>query len=230
MAEPIAVCIEDLNAPDPDDRFMRCVAIPGAAPGLGLAGDGVLQWETSKPSGCQLCVSLDDRLVLLRPIDAEPVRVRRAGRSLDVPFGKPVVLLDQDEIEVGGRRLRLHVHGQATSVHAPTPFRARARSAAAALAAAVALGGAATGCDEAQKKSDDIEVRDQPPTVGPPEAADASTQEAGTAATATTTATSSASAPTSAASTTTTRSAGPPPIEVRSKPPLVAPAPDEPVK
>jgi hypothetical protein len=59
-------------------------------------------------------VSADERLILFRRVGGGPVRVRREHRSLDVPEAKPVVLLDQDRIDVGGRSLRVHVHGPAT--------------------------------------------------------------------------------------------------------------------
>jgi hypothetical protein len=36
------------------------------------------------------------------------------------PEEKPVVLIDQDRVEVGGRVFRIHVHGLAPRVHAPT--------------------------------------------------------------------------------------------------------------
>lgn len=232
MSEPIAVCIESVNATDPADRFLRCVAVPGGTPGLALAGDGVVLWEASQPSGCELCVSVDGRLLLWRPAGAEPVLVCRAGRSLEVPFEKPVMLLDQDEVEIASRRMRLHVHGRAPAVHPPAALRARAKSTAATLAAAMALGGAAAGCDQlGLGQSDEIEVRDQPPTIGPAEPEDASTPDADAAAFGQTAAD---AAPHASASVTATSSRSSPPIEVRTSPPTAAPperkAPNKPSK
>ena len=54
---------------------------------------------------CELWVSADDRLILYRPEGADAVAVSRAGRSLDVPSGKPVVLIDQDQIDVDSNGL-----------------------------------------------------------------------------------------------------------------------------
>jgi hypothetical protein len=223
MSEPIAVCIEMLDTADPAERFVRCVAVPGGTPGLALAGNGVVLWEAARPSGCELCVSVDGRLLLWRPAEAEPVLVSRAGRSLKVPFEKPVVLLDQDEVDVGARRMRLHVHGPAAAVHPPAPLRARVRSATATLAAAMALGTAATGCDElGLGGKDEIEVRDLPPTVAPEPPEDAAAPDA--AATATNSTTSSAqAAPDASASGATTSTTRGPPIEVRAAPPTVVP-------
>jgi len=36
--------------------------------------------------------------------------------------GKPVVLVDQDQIEIGLQRLRIHIHGEAAVVAAPSPL------------------------------------------------------------------------------------------------------------
>ncbi|MBW2522738.1 MAG: hypothetical protein JRI23_01120 [Deltaproteobacteria bacterium] len=228
MPEPIALCIEYLDATDEGDRYLRCVAIPGGEPGLALAGDGAVLWERPGPKGCELCVSLDGRLLLWRPAGAEPVEVRRAGRSLNVPVEKPVMLLDQDELRIGRRQVRLHVHGPAPSVHPPAPFRARAAGAAATLAAAVALGGAVAGCDQlGLGGGDKIEVRDHPPKVSAPEDVDDTSSGATDTATSADPTTSAETAPpgsasaSSSATATTTGKA--PPIEVRTSPPKVAP-------
>jgi hypothetical protein len=116
--------------------------------------------------------------------------VHRSGRALDVPAGKPVVLIDQDEFEVGAKRLRVHVHGAAPAIAGPSflpvPEKKSGglRSAAAAVALGAALGGAAVvgaGCPQtpAQPRPDDdsqagdageqqdIEVRVAPPSVMP---------------------------------------------------------------
>ncbi len=172
MPLPIALCIEDLEAPRPSERYLRCVAIAGAEPGLGLAPDGTIRWKQETPLACELWVSLDDRLILLRPAGAIEIRVSRAGRSLLAPEGKPVVLRNQDQLELGGRSFRVHVHGRAPTVHppawlepAPAPrpeVHARAaRTAAAALALGAALSMTACGDEE-------LEVRHEPPKVAMP--------------------------------------------------------------
>jgi hypothetical protein len=117
-------------------------------------------WKTGDDIACELWVSGDDRLILFRPTGAAPVRVERRKRSLDVPCDKPVVLLDQDVVQVGDRVLRVHVHGAATTVRAPSPLPVRKPSTASRVAAVVALGAAVAGCNKNQ-----IEVRDMPPAV-----------------------------------------------------------------
>ena len=159
MPQPLALCIEDLSLPTP--RFVRCVAVGGRQPGLRIGLDGEVQWKPSGPIGCELWVSADERLVLLRPSGAPEVEVHRAGRSLVAPCDKPVMLLDGDELTLGGRRLRLHVHGEAPMVAPPAPLPMRSGAAAARAAAVLALGAAVVGCGR------NIEVRDNPPSVEP---------------------------------------------------------------
>lgn len=161
MPQPIALCLEDLGSDSPSERYTRCVAIVGRQPGLGLAHSARIVWKSPGPLACELWVSGDDRLILYRPEGAVQVIVRRATRSLDVPAGKPVVLLDQDELETGGKRMRVHVHGLARTVHAPAPLQ-QDRSQNLQIAAAVALGATVAACG-AQK----VEVRDIPPSVMP---------------------------------------------------------------
>jgi hypothetical protein len=144
---------------------MRCVALPGRQPGLRLDETGQVLWRSDDGVSCELWVSADERLVLYRPEGAPSVSLHRAGRSLNVPCGKPVFVIDKDEVDVGSRHLRIHVHGQAPSIAAPSPLPPRARplSSLAQAATAAAIVGAVTtfGCSE-------IEVRDDPPVVAAP--------------------------------------------------------------
>jgi hypothetical protein len=167
MSEPLAICIEDLEPSSPAVRYLRCVAVPGRRPGLRIDRAGAVLWRSDDDVACELCVSGDDKLILYRPEGAAPVVVRREGRWLDVPAGKPVVLLDRDRVEVGPRRLRVHVHGTARTVAAPSflpvpESRGFGRSVAAAVALGAALG--AAGC--AKKPADERQV----PPVPPPDA------------------------------------------------------------
>jgi hypothetical protein len=161
MIKPLAICIEDLNAPSKASKFLQCVALLGRQPGLRLDETGHALWFSEKAVACELWVSADNRLILYRPDGAPPVQVRRAGRSLDVPFSKPVILLDKDEVDIGARHLRIHIHGETAAVAAPTPLVMKPspfdRLAQTAAAAAV-IGTLATGC---------IEVRETPPVVMP---------------------------------------------------------------
>ncbi len=159
MPLPFAICIEDVRSGEAD-RFVRCVALPGRQPGLRVSTQGTVLWKSSDDVACELWVSGDDRLILYRPTGAAPVEVDRRNRSLDVPFDKPVVLLDQDVVRIGGRVLRVHVHGATTTVRAPSPQPVRKPSTASRVAAVVALGAAVAGCNKNQ-----IEVRDTPPAV-----------------------------------------------------------------
>jgi hypothetical protein len=145
MPQPLAICLEYLDARSPAERYVRCVALPGRQPGLRIDPAGTALWRSDDAVACELWISADDKLILFRPEEAVPVAVRRGGRALDVPCGKPVVLLDQDEFVVGGRRTRVHVHGVAPAVHAPSPLPVADQRSAGGLraaAAAVALGAA----------------------------------------------------------------------------------------
>ena len=152
MPKPIAICLEDAAAGA--DRYLRCVALPGRQPGLRVATSGHVTWRADEPSACELWVSADHKLILFRPEGASAVRLARAGRGLDVPEAKPVVLRGGDQISVGERTLRVHLHGETTTIAAPSPLPAverpgTLRRAAAAVAVGAAVGAAATlapGC------------------------------------------------------------------------------------
>jgi hypothetical protein len=189
MPNPIALCIETLDAGPDRTQFMRCVAIAGRQPGLGLDQAGSVVWQDPQHTTSELWVSADNCLILYRPAGVPPFLVHRAGRSLDVPFGKPVVVVDQDEITIGGIRLRLHVHGLAPVVAAPSPLPPEPSLVGrmARAAAVVALGSvAATGCIDVRDKppeptaqgsetNNPIEVRPQPPAPPVPTTPKAST-------------------------------------------------------
>lgn len=235
MPQPLAICLEDLNPQSPADRYLRCVAVVGRQPGLGLRGDGAVVWKNDARLACELWVSADDRLIAYRREGAPDLIVRRAGRSLQAPTGKPVVLLDQDELVVGGREVRIHVHGVASSVHEPSLLAARSSSAArftAMAAAAVALTAAVPGCNKDKQASapdSSLEVREAPPAVAMPEpevpdasdAADAGTAEQGDASAALSAdaALGTEAAAPDGSATARPKSIKPPPIEVRETPP-----------
>lgn len=163
---PIALCLEDLAPTSRATRYMTCVALQGGQPGLGVGAAGEICWREDKPLACELWVSADDQLILRRPSGAPAVRVERAGRSVDAPFDKPVVLIDQDVFETAGRRLRVHVHGFTQTVAAPAPY--VERSSVGRLAATVAIGVAAVSCHKIEGCTGKvIEVRSAPPEVMP---------------------------------------------------------------
>jgi len=147
------------------------VAVPGRQPGLRLDTGGEALWKSDEDVACELWVSADDRLILYRPQGEAAVTVSRAGRSLDVPYGKPVVLIDQDQIDIGARNLRVHVHGEAPAITAPSVLApqqgtlaglARAAAVAATIGAAAVAGGC--GKDDARAKPP-IDVRENPPSM-----------------------------------------------------------------
>jgi hypothetical protein len=164
MSRPLALCLEDL-ASQTGDRFLQCVAVPGLGRGLRLDAQGAVRWDDDDPPGCALVVSVDEKLVLLRAEGGADASVHRAGRSLRVPAGKPVVLIDQDEVEVAGVRWRVHVHGVAGAVKAPTPFVPSSR--AAGLVGAMATVAALSACEPGCQPTPPIEVRAQVPAVSP---------------------------------------------------------------
>jgi hypothetical protein len=168
MPQPIAICLEDLDESPGRERYIRCVALPGRVPGLAVSQAARIVWKSDDPIACELWVSADERLILLRPDHAPEVRVQRAGRGIGAPFGKPVVLLDQDEFSIQGHSFRVHIHGQTASVHAPTALGSKL-SAATRLAAAVTLGAATIGCPSQPRVPGNtpVEVRDNPPSPMP---------------------------------------------------------------
>lgn len=176
---PLAICLEDLGALSEAERYLCCVAVPGRQPGLGLDDGGEVRWETDRPLACELWVTADSRLALFRRRGGAPVVVSRAGRSLEAPFEQPVILLHEDCLTVGGRRLRVHVHGECDSASPPRFYGAEeggigglVRAAAAALAIGTATLAGAAGCKGDAKAAESnrsrIEVRTKPPDIGPP--------------------------------------------------------------
>lgn len=171
MPEPLAICLEDLDLDPEDDRYLRCVALPGGEPGLCLDAAGGARWQPDGPIYA-IWVSADQRLMISREQDGPgELTVQRAGRSCRLPPGKPVVLLDGDLLLVGARRLRVHNHGEAEVIHPPEPLRGRSLrqmlqgvAAAAALGATVGFAGPVLG-EPARTGGEvqPIEVRARPP-------------------------------------------------------------------
>lgn len=145
MPVPCSLCLEDLVEENPDQQFLRCVALPGRQPGLRLHADGSVGWKTSNAIACEVAVSRDQELLLFRPAGARSVRVCRGGRTLAVPSEKPVVLADGDEIFVAKRHFRVHIHGETTNIIAPTPLILGARVGSA--VAMIAVSAAMLACD-----------------------------------------------------------------------------------
>jgi hypothetical protein len=123
--KPFSICIEEIDRKVKTSRYTKCVALPGRQPGLRLDSHGNILWRSDDEAlanACELWVSADNRLILFRLEGAVPIKVNRAGRSLDVPSSKPVVLINQDQIDISGRSLKVHLHGEAKKVTAPVPL------------------------------------------------------------------------------------------------------------
>lgn len=105
---PIALCLEKLGATE-DERYTRCTARSGREQGLAIGLGGAILWCSPEPAACTLWVSRDQRLMALRPEGAPTVSVVRAGRTLELPADKPVVLRHQDDLVFAGVRYRVHV-------------------------------------------------------------------------------------------------------------------------
>lgn len=179
MPQPIALCLEDLDTIDEARRFLQCTALADGEPGLALDDRGAALWRSAREeAACALVVAADGRLTLHHSAHAAALRLRRSGRELLVGAEHRVVLLDQDELTIGGRRLRLHVHGAAPEGASPAWIRAEpqappgltARSRIA-TATALALGAAigTTGCQgaSAEPPPQPLQVRVRPPRVAP---------------------------------------------------------------
>jgi hypothetical protein len=170
MPDPLEICLEEMQLASDDERYIRCVALPGSAPGLALDRRGAVRWMPERPADYGLWVSADQQLILLRADGTEPVTVRRAGRTMEAPVEKPVVLLDQDLLEIDGHQLRVHVHGATDVVHAPerlsrSTLARAARATAAALALSAAVGAGSAAAERYSTSPPPIEVRSQPPDV-----------------------------------------------------------------
>lgn len=181
MNELLSVCIEHVDSDG--ERFVRCVAMPGRVPGLRLDARGRDLWRSEAGAVCELWRSADGRLVLWRLEGSQPVVVSRAGRSLAVPAAKPVMLLDKDELAIGGRKLRLHLHGTTHVEAAPQPLAVERRRPVFRTAASAVVIGATlvAGAASAQPEPGPIEVREHPPEPydpDPPPGEDASITEA----------------------------------------------------
>jgi hypothetical protein len=173
MPKPLAICIEDMDS-ESETKYMRCVALAGRQPGLRLDEAGRVLWRSDESAACELWVSADERLILYRLEGALPITLHRAGRSLEVPCSKPVVVIDQDRLDMGTRQLRIHVHGEAPAVAAPQALPARSGSLGrlARLATTAAVIGAvvtAGGCTDTKTGvTPTVDVREYPPVPEPP--------------------------------------------------------------
>jgi hypothetical protein len=167
---PIELCLERVRSSSAD-RYVRCTAQVGRAMGLALGVDGRILWREQSGVGCEIWVSADQRLMAWCPPGTPPTTLYRAGRVLQLPRERPVVLRHHDELELAATRFRVHVHGVTNLVHAPAIVRTLARAAAAATLA-LAVGGSA-GCGGLAAPHPDATAADA--TAAPPDARDVPT-------------------------------------------------------
>ena len=174
-AKPLALGIEDLDASSDESRHLVCSAEIGLQPGLGFDACGTVIWQQSESAAAFLCVSADKKLILLRTKGGSPIQLSRSGRSLEVPEGKPVVVIDQDEMTIAHRHFKIHCHGESSETHTPFFYRLAtegkmgilARGAVAAgIALTLSLGG--VSCKDKADTQEKIEVRPRPPVIAPP--------------------------------------------------------------
>ncbi|HQK21234.1 MAG TPA: hypothetical protein PLJ27_27465, partial [Polyangiaceae bacterium] len=157
MVQPIALCIENLDAHTPKDRYVCCVATPGYDIALGLDEKGGVIWREEERLAHELWVSADQQLMLVRRTGRPAIVVTRAGRSLSLPYDKPVVLLDCDRIDVQGVHLRIHIHGETDQVVAPSFWEPeRSAGTVAAIATAVAISASALGCKSSSTSTSEL--------------------------------------------------------------------------
>ncbi|MBI5531882.1 MAG: hypothetical protein HY898_04150 [Deltaproteobacteria bacterium] len=194
--KPIALCLEPVDRRD--EPLTRCVALAGRQPGLRISAEGAVRWRVEDDAGSiELWVTADARLALYRTDGAPCVELHRAKRRLEVPFAKPVILVDGDEVRGASWAYCIHIHGETEQAIAPEPVAAprrprrllRTTAAALAVAAlgsqAAAVEPLATGTSAADAGADaagqlpdageeevvptvPIEIREHPPAPPPP--------------------------------------------------------------
>ncbi len=147
----LAICLEDRNCIEHEERFQACVAMPSGVPGLSISQDARICWRTAEGPSVHLGATGDGRLALFADDGFLPApRVTRAGRVQECPSRRPVILLDGDELGVAGGSWRVHLHGPVEE-SAPTGSPSFVR--AAAVIAGLALSAAsAAGCAPTQEK------------------------------------------------------------------------------
>jgi len=173
LPEPIELCLEELDDASDAEPYVRCVAVAGGCPGLCFSPAGEVLWRLNESALAEIWVSLDGRLMFFRKSLQGQVSLTRVERHLELPLGKPVIMLGGDEITVAGKRFRVHVHGTTAKVRPPERLKLR-RARNLAVAAAIALGVLTADCKRGVKQgatggsTTPIEIRQQPPIIAPP--------------------------------------------------------------
>jgi hypothetical protein len=172
LPDPIEICLEELDDASDAEPYVRCVAVAGGCPGLCFSPTGEVLWRLNETALAEIWVSLDGRLMFFRKSPQGQVSLTRVERHLELPLGKPVIMLGGDEISVAGKHFRVHVHGMTAEVKPPERLKLwRARNLG--IAAAIAIGALAV--------TPFIEIRTHPPAPLPVGSTDAGTDSAASA-------------------------------------------------
>jgi len=140
MQKAISLCLERV-ADSEGERFIRCTARSGRDAGLAIGLDGSILWCSQEPAACDIWVTGDGRLVVVRAATDQTMRLERGRRVLELPEGRAVVVLDEDSLVVQDRRFVVHVHGPTDKILPPQPLRlGRGALVAAAMSLAVGCG------------------------------------------------------------------------------------------
>ena len=145
LPDPIELCLEELDDASDAEPYVRCIAVTGGSPGLCFSPAGEVLWRLNENASAEIWVSLDGRLMLFRKSLQAQVSLTRVERHLELPLGKPVIVLGGDEISVAGKRFRVHVHGTTAEARPPERLKLR-RARNLAVAAAIALGALTADC------------------------------------------------------------------------------------
>ena len=79
LPNPLAICLEDIDAKDLSTRYLTCVALVGKGPGLTVDASGEVSWMGQDSKHVGLWVSGDARLIAHRPSGSPPLGGRVEG-------------------------------------------------------------------------------------------------------------------------------------------------------
>ncbi|MBU1411521.1 hypothetical protein KKC22_08375 [Myxococcota bacterium] len=139
----LAICLENLNSTEGGSRFQACMAMPSGTSGLSITPAAEVRWKAARGPSAHLGTTDDGRLALFVDAGFHPMPVvKRGGRVLVCPEGRPVILIDQDEVDLSGARWRVHLHGLVEdAAPASSPFFVRTAAVLAGLALAAGCAG-----------------------------------------------------------------------------------------
>ncbi len=167
----MSICLEDLECSDTGSRFQSCMAMPSGTAGLSITPGAEVRWKAAREPSAHVGTTEDGRLALFVDAGFRPaLLLRRGGRVLACPEDRPVVLIDQDELELPGGRWRVHLHGPVEdATPAASPFFVRTAAVLAGLALAAGCAGTRETPTMPETSSSSSERGpDAPPPPAPP--------------------------------------------------------------